>query len=684
MVGGGGDGLGSRLSDRSDLREFDGRIRTLILLFSCISLLLLFRLWQLQVLGYDYYSSVATQNFIRSIDLVPERGRILDIEGRVLADNRPSWNVHLTPQLSRTDPELLDRLQRVLALSDESAERLRRRIQSARADLLVRRDISRDQLATLETMKAELPGVYVQVSHRRTYPYHELFAHTVGYMNEINESELARLSERGYQPGEYIGRAGVERSWESVLRGSPGVERQVVDVLGRSQPEYRADELIGTYRRVQPLPGRDIVLSINARVQDIAEEAASAALSAAIVVVDPRDGSVMALHSRPSFNPNAWSGRLSELEKRLSDNNPFHPMLDKTMLSWFPGSTWKVVTAIAALEEHATTSEEEIDCPGFFEYGNRVFRCWKRSGHGKMNLREALRESCDVFFYQVALRMGLDRLAGYAYDLGFGERTGLGINGESPGVVPTREWHEANSPGGFQHGFTVNSSVGQGDTRTSPLQMAMAYAAMATGGRLHYPRFLHEIRSDRGELLFYYPPRLRRQLTFEEEYVDLIRDGLVDVLHDPAGTAYDYRLGYVDVAGKTGTAQVRALDTVRLDGDEIYFRDRDHAWFVAWAPAEDPEVVVSVFVEHGGAGSATAAPIAMRVIDRYLREIRGYNDEIELWSATSRRRRGPLPWELASGQLDELERLWPSRRLEFQTGGELAEGSDGASAEEAE
>lgn len=667
---------GERIEGRTDLREFDGRIRVLILLFALVLGLLVVRLWQLQVRDADHYQRLATQNFVRTVEMVPERGRILDAEGRVLAENRPSWDVFLTPVLARRDPEVIDRLQRVLALSEESAERLRRRMSSSQADLLVRRDISRDQLAELETLRSSLAGVHVRVSHRRAYPYHELFAHTVGYMNEINETELARLHGAGYRPGDHIGRAGVERSWETVLRGTPGLERQVVDVLGRPQPESRAEALLGAYRRVDPLPGRDLVLSVNTRVQEIVEEAASSALSAGIVVVDPRDGSVLAMHSRPGFNPNAWSGRLSELEKRLSDNNPFHPMLDKATLSWFPGSTWKVVTAIAALEERVTDHEEEINCPGYFEYGGRVFRCWKRSGHGRMNLRQSMAESCDVFFYQVALRMGIDRLASYAYEFGFGERTGIGINGESAGVVPTREWHEQNSPGGFQHGFTVNTSVGQGDTRTSPLQMAMAYAALATEGRLHYPRFVREIRSDRGEVLFHYPPRLRRQLNFDAAHLALNNAGLRDVLHHPTGTAYAYRLPYVMAAGKTGTAQVRALDTVRLDGEEIYFRDRDHAWFVVWAPAENPEIVVSVFVEHGGAGSHTAAPIAMRVVDRTFREVYGYEDEIEAWLARPAGRRGGTPWLSTPGRPDAIDALWPLRQLRFR----LPEG-EGVSAE---
>ena len=377
------------------------------------------------------------------------------------------------------------------------------------------------------------------------------------------------------------------------------------------------------------MPGRSVELTIDIELQAIMEEAMADALSGGVVAIDPRDGAILGMYSKPGFNPNAWSGRLSEAEKRMSDNDPFHPMLDKTVQSWFPASTYKVITAIAGLEEGVVTEETEIDSPGYLDYGNRRFHCWNRHGHGELDLAGALAHSCDVYFYQVGLQLGIDTLAQYAFEFGFGERPGIGFNGEAPGVVPTREWHEEHSPGGFQYGFTVNTSVGQGDTRVSPLQLALAYAALGNGGTLFYPRVVDRIVTAEGDAVFQYPARVRRQLTFTPEHLATVVRGLDMVVNDEEGTAYEQRLPYMDVAGKTGTAQVRSLESVRLRDGQVIHWDRDHAWFVAFAPYENPRFVVAVFLEHGGQGSSAAAPVAMRVIDRYFREVLGWNDAID-------------------------------------------------------
>lgn len=623
---------------RTDVAEFDGRLQLLALFFFLLLAGLGVRLWQLQIQQGEDFARVADGNFVRTLEIAPERGIIRDARGRIVAENRPSWDVHLTPSIfRRSADDALPLLARILSLTTEEVERLEARLEAGgRADLLVRRDLHRDQLAELETRRGELPGVYVRVQPRRYYPFHGTAAHLLGYMNEVQRTELERLAPYGYRRGDFIGRTGVERAWEPILRGHPGLAREVVDVHGQPQPESFARRLLGDTRHVAAIPGRDLELTIDMALQEIVEEAASGVVSAGIAVIDPRDGAVLAVYSQPGFNPNAWSGRLSLEEKRRSDNNPFHPMLDKAVQSWFPGSTYKVVAAIAALEEGVVTEHDEVYCPGAMQYGNRVFRCWKRSGHGHVNLRRALGESCNVYFYQVGLRLGLDRMAAYAAELGFGERPGLGFNGESAGVVPTRAWHEENSPGGFQYGFILNTSVGQGDTRVSPMQLALAYGAIANGGNVWYPRIVDRVLTAEGSTVFEYPPRLRRQLPFAPSTLRAVNEGLFDVLHHPEGTANAFRLPWLNAAGKTGTTQVRALHTGRRDGDEVYFRDRDHAWYVAYAPYEDPRVVVAVFIEHGGQGSRAAAPVAMRIIERYFRDVLGHDHDIEAALASGR------------------------------------------------
>lgn len=620
----------SRVSLRETLDEFDGRLVLLGLGFVAVFLVLVARLHTLQVKDGDYYHALASENFVREIELEPDRGVIVDAAGRTVAENRPAYDVWASPRLVSGDVRAHEALSNILDLGQEARDRFERRVNAGgRADVLVARDITRDQLAELETRRTEFPGVYVAVSQRRFYPYDALTAHVVGYMNEIRADELERLAEHGYEPGDYIGRSGIERAFEAVLRGAPGRERQVVNVTGDAQSEDVNRQLLGDYRLVEPIAGRDVSLTLDMAFQSVLDDALADAISGGVVAIDPRDGSVLAMYSKPGFNPNAWSGRLSEQEKRASDNDPFHPMLDKTVQSWFPASTYKVITALAALHDGLVTPETEIECPGHLDYGNRRFHCWNRAGHGPMNLQSALAHSCDVYFYQVGLQLGIDTLAQHAFEFGFGERPGLGVNGEATGVVPTRAWHDEHSPGGFQYGFTVNTSVGQGDTRASPLQLALAYAAIANGGSLYYPRVVDRVTTANGDVVFEYPPRLRRALGYDAAHMETVLAGLEAVVSDEDGTAYEQRLGYMRVAGKTGTAQVRSLESVRLRDGEIVHWDRDHAWFVAFAPVENPRIVVAVFLEHGGQGSSAAAPVAMRVIDRYFREILGWDDAIE-------------------------------------------------------
>jgi penicillin-binding protein 2 len=588
------------------------------------------QLYNLQIVQGSHFAELAGNNFVRTIELTPDRGLIHDSRGRVIAENRPSFDVYVTPRVFARHPEAVEALTGILSLSDEERSSLQRRLDTAsRADYLVRRDITRDQLATLETHRAQVPGSYVTVSQRRQYPYDALAAHLLGFMNEIRAEELQELEQFGYHAREYVGRTGIERAFEAILRGAPGVDRQIVNVSGVVQPDEVAEELLGRYRTVRPVAGRNLHLTVDMHLQEIIDETTSIPVSGGIVAIDPRDGAILAMFSKPGFNPNAWSGRLSTVEQRESDNNPYHPMLDKSVQSWFPGSTYKVVVAIAALQEGLIEADDTIDCPGYFQYGDRRFRCWNRSGHGETNLHSALAESCDVYFYQLGLQLGIDRMAQYAYELGFGERPGLGFNGDSAGVVPTRAWHEENSPGGFQYGFTVNTSVGQGDTRSSPLQLALAYASLVNGGTLYYPRIVDRITTSSGSTIFEYPRRVRRTLPFEPRTIEYVLDGLRGVLDDEKGTAFLHRLPYMTAVGKSGTAQVRSLESVRLANGEIVFRDRDHAWFVAAAPLENPRIVVAVFLEHGGQGSGDAAPVAMRIIDRYFREVLGWNDAIE-------------------------------------------------------
>ena len=630
----------STLVARADLDIHRRRTRWLMLFFLVPFLVIAGRLWLLQVGDTDELARKARSNLVRTTEIGADRGMIYDRNGRLVAGNRVAYDVVADLRHFQDKPEALVLLREYLSLSEGDVQQIDKRLAAAsKREFVARRDVSRDQVALVETNRVRLPGVSVETRAQRYYPYNELGAHTVGFMNETTGEELAALKDYNYSLGDYIGRTGVERAYEAVLRGSPGFDRRVVDAKGIPQGEEAAEELLGHYRRVEPVPGRDVRLTVDMEIQEIMLEAMADHVSGAAVAIDPRDGSILGLLSKPTFNPNSWTGRLSAEEKRRVDTHPFKPMVDKTTQSWFPGSTFKLVSAAAALGEGYIRPEETLRCPGYYEFGNRRFHCWHRAGHGAINLVDSLKYSCDVYYYKLGEKMGMDRLAQYAYMFGFGERTGIGINGESRGLVPTKDWHRKHSSEGFQHGLTLSTAVGQGDTRVSPLQTALAFAALANGGKLYYPRLVDRVETAEGNVLFEYPARVRRELDLAPEVIREIDVGLAAVINEQGGTAHSHRLSYINIAGKTGTAQVRGFGRQQLVNGEVTLRHRDHSWFVGYGPVEDPRIVVVVFVEHGGSGSRVAAPVAMKILDRYFREIEGIDPNDRRYVARSGPRR---------------------------------------------
>lgn len=603
-----------------DSERYKGRYAILVSIGFLFFLALLGRLWFLQVIRGDEFWRVSTENIIRDIEISPARGRIFDTSGVTLADNRPSFDVYVVPLIFNeySDQGTLEKLRGFLNLTPGELVRIEKGLERKVADLVVRRDITRSQVAQIEAHQLDLPGVEVRVNAHRYYPFHSVGAHTVGFLGEIGQVEQEELEKFGYRSGDYIGRMGLERAYESALRGSPGVDRVVVDAAGNRQGEAQTEFLIGEYQHVAPVAGRDLTTTLDIELMLIIEEAMRDKAAGSVVALDPRDGSVLALYSKPGFNPNSWTGRLSTQEKRRNDSDPYKPMIDKSVNSYFPGSVYKVVGSLAALEEGLMQRDDEAYCPGFYRFGGRRFRCWKRAGHGHTDVVEALAGSCDVYYYKAAEQLGIDKLAEYSYRFGFGEVTGIGINSESAGRVPTKEWHRKNSPDGYQYGFALNTVIGQGDTLVSPLQMALAYAAIANGGDLYYPRLLKSVSTRDGDVLFDYAPRRRKRIDFDPKHLEAIRQGLHDAVNIDGGTAYSVRLEDVIVAGKTGTAQVHKIGNVRVANENKEFRFRDHAWFASYAPYENPELVVIVFLKHGGHGGSDAAPVAMEIYRKYF------------------------------------------------------------------
>jgi penicillin-binding protein 2 len=585
-------------------------------------LLLVGRLYQLQVMSGDYYMRKSADNFVKELELPATRGQIRDRNGKVLVDNRPAYNVYITPRFFNTDA--FTKLKKYLALSDDQATALEVKVSSKKGldrfrQLLAFEDITRDEMALLESEKNDLPGVAVQAVAHRNYPHGSLAAHLLGYMNQITPEELADKRQRAdtlnYHLGDYVGRAGLERQWESFLRGKDGVERIIVDAKGQRKDSVELESLVGGPQRTEPEPGNDLVTSIDLDLQKATEAALAKHKSGAAAVVEVDTGRVLALASWPEPDPNVLTGRLSRTEAAALNDDPLRPMMDKTLReNYFPGSTFKVVPTIAALEDHLVDPEAIVTCHGGLRFGKRYFRCDK--AHLAVNLHFALAESCNVYYFELGQTLGLDRISRVAQDLGFGEPTGLGLNSEVPGLVPTMDYYK-RVPGGFQKGMLLNTAIGQGDVKATVLQEAMAYAAIANGGKLWVPQIVERVQSPEGKTLQEFAPRLRRQIAASADTLQKVRAALWDAVNHPPpheGTSWKARVPGLEVAGKTGTAQTGKFHKEGAEGDEA----NSHSWFASFAPYQKPEIAVVVLIEHGGFGATASTPTAMEIYEAYF------------------------------------------------------------------
>lgn len=608
------------LSVRREVGEFRKRYKWMALVVVVSFSVVLVRLLQLQVLEHSEWRAEARRNITRKVRLPATRGVLRDAEGRVLAANRPSYDVYMTPQL--LDADDLKRIAELMQLDAPAQHELRKRLDAIprhRRNHLIEMftDVTRDQFAALKTHQRELPGVEVVAVPVRTYPFGSLGAHAVGYLNEVNQQDLESLSSQNYRPGQKIGRNGLERAWESYLRGRDGMLKVVVDVRGR---EVRTGPRLERHAdRREPIPGRDLETTLNMRLMRALKRAFRGHPSGGAVVVDVRTGRVRALFSKPSYDLNEMSGRLTPERARELRENPFRPLIDKTIYeTYYPGSTFKPISAIAALQDEVLPPTHRVDCPGFYKLGRRRFRC--SHSHGDTDMRKAIVQSCNVFFYKLAEQVGLNRLERYGKEFGLGTRTGIGINTEASGFLPTREWYVEQYQQRYRLGFTLNAAIGQGNTRVTLIQLAMAYAAIANGGTLYVPQLAERILSPDGEVIEAFPPRVRRRVEVDREHLAYMVDALYGVVNDRKGTAHEAMLkDGVPVAGKTGTAQVarRKLPEGEDPSRAWYYR-RSHAWFAGFAPAGDPELVAVVLVEHGGRGGKYAAPIAIQALQEAL------------------------------------------------------------------
>jgi penicillin-binding protein 2 len=611
----------TRLSQSGD---GPGQIRLWPVAVIVVGIFLLFvtRLFQLQILEGEALASRSQANYVRTVRLEAQRGTIVDREGRTIAASRPAYGVDLIPNEIRNPWRTYSVLGAILGEDPaEISERVgqprgRRRFQPVNLS----KDLPLEARAQVAAHRYAMPGVELYRKPLRDYVYGSLAAQLLGTIGEIDAEELQEEAFVDYRSGETIGKTGIEEANEHHLRGRAGGVNLVVDVAGREIDEID---------RVDPTPGGRLVLSLDLDLQESAEQAFITPdpeipdYMGALVALDPRNGDVLALVSAPAYDANAFAGGVDRETWRGLNGDDWRPLRNRAIAGVYPpGSTYKVIVAAAGLAEGVIDATTIVPCPGFFRLGRRVYRCWKRGGHGPMDLEQALAGSCDVYFYELGKTLGVETLARYARMFGLGRPTGLPIRGEVGGLVPTPEWKMRTRKERWIDGETISLSIGQGANLTTPIQLAVAYAVIANGGQVIEPRIVLRRETWDGEIVEEMPSIIRERDVIAQPILDMVTRGLQRVVMAPGGTGRRARVPGITVAGKSGTTQVVSLDFVEgLEPEEIPLKYRDHALFAAFAPVESPEIVVVAVAEHaGGGGGAVAAPMVQKVLAEYFRK----------------------------------------------------------------
>jgi len=597
-------------------REQDPDItrRSLILLFVAFwaFALLLGRLYWLQVVESDRYRDLSENNRLRLRTVRAPRGLILDRKGRAIAETQGSFDLICSP-VDVKDLEVEIGLLVEIVEFDVDVNEVLDKIRLAKrtnpySGITVARDLRFEQVSVIEFNRENLPGFSVLVEAKRSYPYGTAFAHLLGYVGEASPEELEQSEDDSLAMGDLVGKYGLERKMDDDLRGVNGGRKVEVDAAGRDQ------------RLVEEVPSRAggaVHTLLDADLQVTAQEALGNR-AGAVIALAPRTGEVLAFYSGPAFDPNVFTRGIRKAEWQALVTDPRKPMQNKGLQGTYaPGSTIKPFLALAALEGKVQEEGKTVLCPGWYRLGNRVFRCWKEKGHGAVDMYRAIVQSCDVYFYTLGLKLGPDRLAKLEKDAGLGTITGIDLPGERKGLVPDTEWKRTVAKARWNDFESVLLGIGQGAVHLTPLEMAAGYATLATGGEVMRPRVVSKVIGMDGKVQTF-PPEMLRKLPWNPENVEFIRKALAGVVND-YGTGGGAKLPGIVVGGKTGTAQVASVKGKMIKSEDLPYEIRDHAWFVAFAPVDDPQIVVAAMVEHGGHGGSAAAPIVKAVMQEFFR-----------------------------------------------------------------
>ncbi|MGD8514266.1 MAG: penicillin-binding protein 2 [Granulosicoccaceae bacterium] len=604
-----------RIKDQAvESRLFNRRAITALVLIIIVLLGVFARLFWLQILHHEHFSTLSRNNRVKLVPIPPTRGLIFDRTGTVLAENIPSFSLEVIPEQVDDMDATIAALREVLPISDSDIEHFQRLLRQKRHfdSIPLRYRLNEQEVAHFAVNRHRFNGVDIRARLTRHYPHGTLTAHVVGYVGRIDEKELQRIDAANYSATTHIGKLGIERSYEDVLHGTVGYQQEEVNAQGRR---------LRVLQEAPPIPGKNLYLNIDLRLQQLANEALEDYRGSVVAIV-PDSGEVIAMVSKPGYDPNLFVNGIDVQTYAELRQSRDKPLFNRTLLGQYPpGSTLKPFIGLAGLEHGH--GNNKVVCRGWYELkgDERKYRDWKKGGHGITDLSAAITESCDVYFYDLAQQLNIDRMSNFLARFGFGEKTGIDVLGERSGLLPSREWKRRARNEVWYPGETLITGIGQGFTLVTPMQLATTTATLAARGKRVKPRLLHALQGAENELPVIQPPiELPAVALKHKEHWDAIIRAMENVLHGPRGTARGSAVGLeYRLAGKTGTAQVFGIaQDEEYDASEIAERLRDHALFIAFAPAADAKLAIAVIAENAGSGSAVAAPIARRIMDAYL------------------------------------------------------------------
>ncbi|MCX4192860.1 penicillin-binding protein 2 [Methylophaga sp. OBS1] len=607
--------MSTRFTLKDHFREsrlINGRLLVAALLSILVFSVVVVRLVVLQVFEYEHFDSLSNRNRVDIEPLPPQRGLIYDRNGVIIAENIPTFSLEMVPEKVEDIDHTLDELSQLLALTDEDIADFQTRLKRHRRfqQVVIRQRLTEEEVARFSANRYRFPGVDVQGRLIRHYPQGNLFAHAVGYVGRINERELQIIDQQDYKGTLQIGKTGVEKEYEEILHGDVGYRQVETNVQGRIVRELMS---------VSSQSGDDLYLNLDINLQRVASESLTD-FNGSVVAMDPRTGGVLALVSKPDFDPNLFVSGISSKDYAALRDSPERPLYDRALRgSYPPGSTLKPFVALAGLELGVVTEHSKTYCPGWYTLPghDHRYRCWKHHGHGMMDMNAAVAQSCDVYFYDLAHALGIDRLHNFLDLFGFGHQTGIDIPSESSGLSPSREWKRASRNQAWFPGETLISGIGQGFNQTTPIQLAHATSTLAMRGVMQEPQVVRASRkAGQSEMELRGSERVTSLPMQDSQHWEAVVDSMVEVIHGERGTARHVGKDMpFKVAGKTGTAQVFGIaQDEKYDAETLERKLHDHALFIAFAPADKPEFVVAVVVENGGSGSKTAAPIARKMM----------------------------------------------------------------------